>query len=288
MSYSIIVFYAYLLLSNHGAIALKDGFVKGWVKSDRQLRFIKSDLYNYINGGAELFLEFGFEELFVQPYKNNGKEIDLEIYRMACPEAALGIYLMKCGTETPVIGIASRNTGNRFQYLSTKSSYFLIVNNFSGDESVMPVMVALLQRCLSAIDEGEPLQILQLLPQKNLIHNSERLIRGPYALQSIYTLGEGDILLLQNKLFAVVGDYRKSELLSYTLILIPYPSVKNALAAYNHLLSKLDSYIEKLEVRENGFLFKDYRNEFGVIQLKDSQLKIKIHFANKPDLEMEN
>ena len=58
----------------------KDNFVKGWVKSGQTLRFTKNDLYGHINGGAELFLEFGFNELLVQRYEKGGEEITLEIY----------------------------------------------------------------------------------------------------------------------------------------------------------------------------------------------------------------
>ncbi len=33
-----------------------DGFAPGWAKADKPRRFQKTDLFNYINGGAELFL----------------------------------------------------------------------------------------------------------------------------------------------------------------------------------------------------------------------------------------
>jgi len=95
----------------------EDNSVAGWVKSERLLRFEKNNLFDYIDGGAELFLEFGFDKLLVQRYKRVGgkgdEEIAVEIYEMESPESALGIYLIKTGKETPIKAIKSRNSRHR-------------------------------------------------------------------------------------------------------------------------------------------------------------------------------
>lgn len=40
-----------------------DGAAPGWTRAGTQKVYGPGDLYNYIDGGAELFLEFGFEAL---------------------------------------------------------------------------------------------------------------------------------------------------------------------------------------------------------------------------------
>ena len=42
-----------------------DGFEAGWTRAEKTRTFYKNDLYGHIDGGAELFLEFGFEKLRV-------------------------------------------------------------------------------------------------------------------------------------------------------------------------------------------------------------------------------
>ncbi|HPB73006.1 MAG TPA: hypothetical protein PLX71_08505, partial [Phycicoccus sp.] len=71
------------------------------------------DLYNYIDGGAELFLEFGFEACTVQQYKRGADEAVMEVYRMDDPVAARGIYLMKCGVEKPDPAFKERHTADK-------------------------------------------------------------------------------------------------------------------------------------------------------------------------------
>lgn len=100
----------------------KDDFVPGWKRSGKAVAFIKADLFNYIDGGAELFLEFGFEKLSIQRYARGKSELTLEVYEMDSPESALGIYLTKCGLETPVKGIAARNSGRNRSSRSSRTN----------------------------------------------------------------------------------------------------------------------------------------------------------------------
>ena len=44
----------------------QDDFVAGWKRAEKPKVFAKKELFNYIDGGAELFLELGFENLVVQ------------------------------------------------------------------------------------------------------------------------------------------------------------------------------------------------------------------------------
>lgn len=197
-----------------------NNYLSGWVKSGQMHRFLKNDLYGYIDGGAELFHEFGFEELLVQNYQQGEQEISLEAYRMENALAALGIYLMKCGQETPIDGIAARNSGNKYQINIVKGRYFVEVNSFAGDEAILPAAVELAQKLLASIKTGAPISFPEWLPLANLIPGSERLIRGPYSLQTIYTFGEGDIFQLQGQLFGVVANYRDETRRTFSQLII--------------------------------------------------------------------
>lgn len=259
-----------------------DEFHPGWKKSDRLITFTRADLYNYIDGGAELFLEFGFEKLYIQRYRSGENELSLEIYEMESPEAALGVYLAKCGQETPVEGLAARNSGEESQFTILRERYFIHINNFEGQKGLLPVMVALARAALQSLPPDRPITLLDHLPRENLIKNSERLIRGPYALQPIFTFGEGDILLLEGKVFGVVGNYRDEKGNITTRIIIPYPDETRARAALHHLQQNFDPYHKILETGPSGFVFIDYQQKFGQVTLKSSILDIRINLANRP------
>ncbi|MDH7494192.1 MAG: hypothetical protein QHH44_09915, partial [Candidatus Saccharicenans sp.] len=144
-----------------------DDFYPGWKKSDRLITFTRVDLYNYIDGGAELFLEFGFEKVYIQGYRSVNSELTLEIYQMESPESALGVYLAKCGQETPVEGIAARNSGEESQFTILRERYFIHINNFEGGKELFPVMLALARATLQNLPPDRPITLLDHLPREN-------------------------------------------------------------------------------------------------------------------------
>jgi hypothetical protein len=253
-------------------------FAPGWSLGEK-LVFVKGNLYDFIDGGADLYLEFGFERVLVQRYKKGEAELTLEAYEMTDADAALGIYLMKCGTETPIPDIPARNTGEPAQLTILKGRYFLHVNSFSPGADLLSDMVRLARRALESVADESPGRWLDLLPVEGFIPGSGRLIRGPNALQSIYTLGEGDILLLGGRLIAVAGDYR-GESGPWTLVIVPYPDEAAAAAALSHLRAHLDSYLKVTDERGDGFVFKDFKEKYGAVERKDRVLEIRLNLSS--------
>ncbi|MCX6579091.1 MAG: hypothetical protein NT166_02785 [Candidatus Aminicenantes bacterium] len=261
-----------------------DGFAGGWQKKEPVREFDRNGLYGHIDGGSELFLEFGFENLQVQTYRSNSDDIAVEVYRMDIPQSALGIYLLKCGKETPVPGIPVRNTGDYNQIMLLHGNYFLIVNNLAGKSSLLPVMVQLAGETLKLLPgdkEKNPgfSQLFSPLPLENRVAGSELLVRGYYSLQSIYTLGEGDILLLENKIFGVTAQYKNKNGGDYNLLVVRYPDEAYARKAFANLRANLDSYIKVLGSSENSFTFKDYRDKYGRASMEKQVLSIQFNLT---------
>jgi hypothetical protein len=257
--------------------------VAGWQRQERLRRFTAADLYGHINGGAELFLELGFEELLVQRYINGEQEITLELYRMESPLAALAIYLFKCGQETSWPEIEARNSSGRFQSTLVRGDCFVMVNSFSGDRALRPAMTGLAGALLESIpveDAGDP---FAALPAAGRLAGSERLIRGEYSLQSLYTLGPGDVLQLGGKLFGMAADYLAGEGgHPETRIRVAYPGEKEASAAFAHLVALLDPALEPLEQGANRLVFRDFSGRFGVMERDGPVIEVLVHLAARP------
>lgn len=254
----------------------------GYRPPDDSLLFVGNDLYGHINGGAELFHEFGFVQLVVKRFGAAEQEIDVELYEMTGPTAALGIYLAKCGLEKPVEEVPGRNTGGSMQITALRGRHFVQINNFFGDESLQPEMIALAVQELGDIPDEKSLSPLDLLPEADRIAGSERLIRGPYSLQSVYTFGPDDVLLLGGKVFGAVADFAIDSTASFTRILIPYPTAEVATRAFNHLLRNLDHYLKVLDRSDSAVSFVDYQNLYGIVRLAEKSLDIEVNLPQQP------
>jgi hypothetical protein len=240
--------------------------------------FKANDLYGYINGGSEIFLELGFKELKVEYYSNGKSELVFEKYEMETAESALGIYLQKCGNEVPVSQVKTRNTGDRYQITCLKGNYFIVINNPSGDKQFIPDMVKIINSGLEKIKDDKPIDFLAWFDKTNMIKSSLTIFRGMYSLQTIYTFGEGDILLQRGKIFGAAVEYKNSPS-NYFVLIVRYPSKSLATGAFNNLMSRLDNTKKVIDKKSNYFAFQDHANKFGVAKLNDEVLRLEIHLT---------
>ena len=288
---------AFALLLLVGAAAWASGdpgllppvdFLGVWDRHEATRIFPGAELYGHIDGGAELFLEFGFDVLTLQRYRHGEDEFVLEIYRMADPEAALGIYLMKCGRETPDAGFPDRHTVGRYQLAFVKGRYYVLVTLVQGKAELQPVLLEFGRSVAAGISPADAPAVLGLLPREGLVEDSVRLIRGPYALQSVAGgLGEGDLLRLGGRIAAVAGDYGEPGGTVSTRVIAEYPSGEAALAAFRHLREGLDPLLKVLGAGEDRLVFRDRAGRFGVVSLAGSRLDVRLELSSKPALPPE-
>ena len=220
------------------------GFVRGWKPTSAADVFIEKDLFNHIDGGAELFLEFGFAKLRVQPYSGEKAELVCELYEMTEPAAALGIYLMNAGRETPWPEIPARNSSEDAQVIAVKGRFLLKIDNFEPGSSLRPEMIALARVVLARIPDLPLENPFSALPDSGRVPGSERLIRGPVGLQPFYSLGEGDILELNGEIFAVLAEYRDGDEPPFHRLVVTYPTPAASAAVLKNLRANLDPYLE--------------------------------------------
>lgn len=265
-----------------GELILPDRLDEEWIAQKPNRVFIGGDLFNHINGGAELFLEFGFNELTVCKYSDGHSVIDLEVYKMENDLSALGIYLSKTGEESPRQEITARNTINPYQIILKSGRFFIMINNFSGQVKLQSLMINLGQTLVDQIEEQDSTDLFSYLPIENQVEGSQIIFRGPFGLQSIYTFGKGDILLLEGKHFGISANYKSEGDKNISQLFIPYPDNETAIKAYKNLVLNLDPYLKIVDKSENHFVFKDYKNEFGWATIDENLLEIKIHLPSKP------
>jgi len=262
-----------------------EGFLAGWKVAGTPRIFRKAELFNHIDGGAELFLEFGFERLTTQRYVQGTSELALEAYEMASPESALGIYLMKCGPETPLPGIPARNSSETAQFLILKGRYFVQIDNQAGDPKLVPAMTALAAALLGKIPaQAADMRLFDLLPKEARLAGSERLLRGPFGLQPYYTFGEGDILGLGGKTFAALANYGEPQGQASTRIAIVYASAAEAAAVFRGLKANLDPYLKILDAGATGFTFIDFRERYGRARVTGARLDLAVNLPVRPAL----
>jgi hypothetical protein len=94
--------------------------------------FTGESLFGYMNGGAELYREYGISDAVITELNYQAGHFKCEVFRMKGPEEAFGIFSVsryKC-LEMPPITTYTCQT--RFQLQICKGSYYLSIINTSG------------------------------------------------------------------------------------------------------------------------------------------------------------
>lgn len=110
--------------------------VKGWIPKEKPECFDGSKLFEAIDGGAEIQIEYGFVSMARASYTSKKKLLDVEIYRMSYPEAAYGLMttINEGPPFTPVNG--SYTVMKNYYGMVVKGPYYAVVVNPSGKEDL--------------------------------------------------------------------------------------------------------------------------------------------------------
>lgn len=142
-------------------------------------------LWGYMNGGADLYLEYGFTGLRVQEVELGEEKLKLEIFRMSSPKAAFGIMSIKrfkCTEENLLI---AGDCLMPYQYQAAKSNYYISIINYSGKDVAVELTRILARMVLGKI-EGMAFSVpaFDNVDQQFVNRLNVKLSTGPLGLQN--------------------------------------------------------------------------------------------------------
>lgn len=94
--------------------------------------FNGSSLFGYIDGGAELYLEYGFTASSVAEIDYMGGKYKTEIYKMNDPESAFGIFSVSKFRCQAIPDISEFTCQTRYQLQVCKGPYYINIINRTG------------------------------------------------------------------------------------------------------------------------------------------------------------
>jgi len=152
---------------------------------DRNECFDGESLWGYMNGGADIYLEYGFETMRVEEFSNENETIKLELFKMDDPISAFGIYgnrTFKCGQSDVII---TTDCLNRFQFQLLYGDYYIQVINESGSEKAKQIMISIAELLVKKIERKELiLPVKYLTDSLNLSLFDIKLVKGVLGIQN--------------------------------------------------------------------------------------------------------
>ncbi len=256
--------------------------ITGFDLSLSPLKTYDSDsIFTYLDGGAELFLEYGLLAVTSGEYDHgsSGVSIETAVYDMATPENAFGIYSYSRYPESDYIEMGNEaiKTANSLEFW--KGQYYVKLISSVKSEFAEELMLSIGGLIADSIkNAGSEPPIMKMLPQDNMLPKSGKFFEGSIGLNGIHFIDDKDILKVNDNAIGAAGKYSDGDSF-YTGFLIQYEDqgiADSAFAAYKELLNKKGSQTEKSGVvinkineQEYTLFIEDDKYIAGVWDLKD-------------------
>lgn len=112
-------------------------------------------LWGYMDGGADLYLEYGFEGLLVQEITYKEVPVKCEIYKMKDALSAFGIFSVQRHNCKQIPGFKTMHCCNNYQVQIVQGEYYISIINQTGTKAAQDVSAELAEKFASQISAKE-------------------------------------------------------------------------------------------------------------------------------------
>ena len=145
--------------------------------------FAGKALYGHINGGADLYHEYGFERLSVQELRLNDVTYFTEVYRMTDLGGAFGIFSVSRGECAPADSLPRSSCASPYAIQWAQSRYFVRVASESGSPGAQAGGLRLARKLATKIP-GDCWTIPPVLTAAGGTEQTLLLVRGILGMQN--------------------------------------------------------------------------------------------------------
>ncbi len=245
--------------------------LREWTRKDPPQPFKGDDLFLYIDGGAELYREYGFRQVIAQDYRNaKGKIISLEIFEMASSEAAYGMFTFKSSAKGKPTAVGQDGRLEEYFLNFWKGPCLVTLTGYdAGTECIRGIL-----EIARAVDariglQGSRPSLLDVLPKEWMKASRLVYVRGVLGLNNIYPFFPNDVFRFKEGLAAEQDKFK--------IFLFRYASPAEARQRFqdaDKAFSRSPAYKDLKNLNESNFETVDARGNKLFAQNFDTTISI--------------
>lgn len=156
--------------------------LEGWTSKSKPVVYNPDNLYEHINGAAEIYLSYDFLELTSQGFVSSGsKSFTVDIYRHSDPRMSFGIYSQEKPRQGEFISVGSQGYYEKGVLNFLKGSHYVKISGFDLGDLDRSILENVARQVAEKL-EGEPSlpKAVQAFPERGKIVNSEAFTARNY------------------------------------------------------------------------------------------------------------
>jgi hypothetical protein len=192
------------------AVSLRDVFpsadiVPGWTRDGDTETYNSDTLYDMVDGQADAFFAYNFEEVAVQSYAGEDTVLRVEAWRLATPADAYGLFTRnRSGEPVDVGNEGDADPGRRLAFWQDR--YYIQVRGRQAlADATLHAFAAAIVAALPT--GGETPALIGQLPPEGLLPRSAIFFRQEISIQDEIWLGGENILGLTTDTEGVLAHY---------------------------------------------------------------------------------
>jgi len=236
----------------------------GWFIKEPVKFYKGKEIYDFINGEGEIYLEYDFKATAVQQYFNDDNNIELVVYNMGKGKDAFGIFSLYRSEKGETTGIGNDDRTTDFSIKFWKDKYFVNIMSYNAEtgNAIISLAKIIEENIQNKGEKPEILKYFSEFNQRNVVY-----FHGRYSLNSIYYIADENVLQLNQNTGGIICNYTKD---GKKMLLVKYPDEKSATNA----LESLKKYVinESVEEDDNFLIWKRAEKRFDIFILKNNYL----------------
>ncbi len=216
-----------------GSVVAWPSEISGWRWDGEKSIYSRDNLYEHIDGAAEVYLSYNFQRASVRRYTKSGSPpIIAELYELGSSADAFGVFSLEQQDPEVGIGQGSEFGGSLLRFW--KGRYFVSILAEGGGREIETAVLDLGKALADSITEtGEVPRLLRYLPDVYLGTSAAKVcfLHNHILLNRCFFLSHENILKLDRDVDAVVARYLFDKVKTHVL-LVHYPSRERARSAF--------------------------------------------------------
>lgn len=184
--------------------------LSGWETLGEPQTAEGDDLFLLINGGAEIYHEYGFARAVMHSYVRGEKSVNLEVYEMEDVASAYGAYSFKTGREGESVAVGTESRFEDYYLNFWKGNVVVTLIGFDTDQETREAILMLARSVEGKItQEGARPELVELLPEYSIGGDRAHLtyVEGNLALMNRYRFANGNVFDVRRGVVADYGDH---------------------------------------------------------------------------------
>ena len=156
-----------------------DGELPGWSLVTEPEHYEADNLWEYINGQADFFIDYGFVRVDTAEYRNDreSSSVVLEVYRMGRPQEAFGIFAAERTRDDRPLEVGAQAYLGANVLGFWQAEQYVKLTSFDEGSAVEQLLIDLAEEISSRNPiQGQKLETLLLFPEEGRVEASERFI----------------------------------------------------------------------------------------------------------------